>query len=359
MDEGAQDVIINALKPLGFDIYDVTRGPEHQKIRNTFLRHGTGGPHLCFCGHTDVVPAGDTAGWTHPPFDAVIDDGKLYGRGTSDMKGNIACFMAALSQFLGSYDGAGSISLLITGDEEGPAINGTVKVLGWMKENNHIPDVALVGEPTNPDALGQEIKIGRRGSLTGILKVTGTQGHVAYPHLADNPLPRLTAMLDKIAKHEFDTGNEFFPPTNLELTTIDTGNPADNIIPAAAEAHFNVRFNDQWNARTLEEKIRSLLDLVSPDYELTCVSNAASFITRPNEWTDIVAKAVTTITGQTPELSTKGGTSDARFVSTYCPVVEFGLTNKTIHQIDEHVEIADMHQLTAVYKKILENYFAV
>ncbi len=353
-DEGAQDVLIKALEPLGFKSYDVTSGD----VRNTFFRLGESGPHLCFCGHTDVVPTGDEDSWSHPPFAAQIHDGKLYGRGASDMKGNIACFIAALSAFLEDGSFKGSISLLITGDEEGPAIDGTVKVLEWMRENGHIPDAAIVGEPTNPDHLGQEIKIGRRGSLGGTVTVKGIQGHVAYPHLADNPLPKLARLVNALASYSFDEGNEFFPATNLELTSIDTGNATDNVIPQKATARFNVRFNDQWTAGKIEEKIRTILDGVSENYALECTSNAESFLTAPGALTSLVADAVKEITGKTPELSTKGGTSDARFVQAYCPVVECGLINKTIHQVDEYADIDDINTLTEIYCSILRNYFA-
>lgn len=358
LDEGAQDVLINALTPLGFKSYDVTRG----NIRNTFLRYdgqaGDNTPHFCFAGHTDVVPVGDETLWTHPPFAAVIDDGKIYGRGTSDMKGNIACFVAAVAKYLENNTPAGSISLLITGDEEAEAINGTVKVLEWMEEQGQLPDFTLVGEPSNPESLGEEMKIGRRGSLTGHLKVKGTQGHVAYPQLADNPMPRMVKLLDALVSYEFDQGNEHFPATNLEISTIDTGNKADNVIPAQTEAHFNIRFNSNWTAATLEARVREVLNSVTNRYELTCISNAEAFITQPSATTDMIIGAIRDITGKTPEQTTRGGTSDARFVAQYGDVVEFGLVNKTIHKTDEHIEVADLHTLTDIYALILERYFS-
>jgi len=353
-DAGAQDVLIAALRPLGFTVHDITIN----ETRNTFFRRGTQGPHFCFCGHTDVVPTGDEARWTLPPFAATIKDGILYGRGAADMKGNIACFVAALAQYLGANDPHGSISLLITGDEEGEALDGTVKVLEWMKQNGHVPDVALVGEPTNPEKLGDEIKIGRRGSLSGTLTVEGKQGHVAYPQLADNPLPKLVKLLDALASYKFDQGSAHFPPTNLELTTIDTGNKADNVIPASATARFNVRFNDKWSAASLGKKITEILDETGLAYTARFSSNAESFITEPGAFTDLVSAAVMEATGRKPELSTKGGTSDARFVSRYCPVVEFGLINKTIHQINEHAAVTDLEKLTVIYRVILEKYFS-
>ena len=356
-DVGAQDVLCEALNPLGFDAYDVTS----EDVRNSFFRLGTEGPHLCFCGHTDVVPAGAEESWSHPPFAAEIHNGKLYGRGASDMKGNIACFIAALSRYLQDNTLKGSVSLLITGDEEGDAVNGTVKVLEWMAENGHTPDFALVGEPTNPEKLGQEIKIGRRGSLSGILTVTGKQGHVAYQHLADNPLPRLVRLLDKLTSYEFDQGNEYFPPTNLELTTIDTGNSAGNVIPEKTRAVFNIRFNDQWSAQTLGQKVKEILATAGEEGKYTLEllpSNAESFLTAPGPITEMIAASVEEITGSSPQITTSGGTSDARFVQAYCPVVECGLVNKTIHQVDEHAAIDDLMQMTEIYLKILEKYFA-
>jgi succinyl-diaminopimelate desuccinylase len=354
-DAGAQQALKDALVPLGFTCHDVPFGD----IRNLFARLGDGGPHLCFCGHTDVVPAGDESRWTHPPFGAEIADGVLYGRGASDMKGNIACFIAAIAAYIEKHGPPpGSVSLLITGDEEAAAIDGTVRVLPWMKEHGHNPDAALVGEPTNPDTLGQEIKIGRRGSLTGTLTVTGTQGHTAYPQRADNPLPRLVRYLDTLASQVFDEGAEFFQPTNLQITTIDVGNPAANVIPGKGAAVFNVRFSAAWSAATLEARIRAILDTVGTDYALSCASNAESFMTQPGPLSAAMQDAVAAVTGRTPALTTTGGTSDARFVQAYCPVVEFGLTNATIHKTDESARVDDLHTLTAIYAKFLENYFS-
>lgn len=354
-DAGAQGILRQVLTRLGFTCHDVP----FNNIKNLYARLGDGGPHLCFCGHTDVVPPGDPAQWADPPFAATIRDGFLYGRGAADMKGNIACFVAAVAAYIAEHGPPrGTISFLITGDEEAQAVDGTVRVLQWLQERGEVPDAALVGEPTNPDYLGQEIKLGRRGSLTGYLTVKGVQGHTAYPQRADNPLPRLVRYCDRLATYIFDEGTEFFPPTNLQITTIDVGNPAANIIPGAGKAVFNVRFNNLWTAASLTEKIRALLDEMGPAYELEVESNAESFITPPGALTDLVIEAVTTITGHKPALTTTGGTSDARFVQAYCPVVEFGLINKTIHKIDECAAIADIAALTAIYKKIIENYFA-
>lgn len=353
-DEGAQQVLKDALSPSGFVCHDVPFG----NIQNVFARYGEGGKHLCFCGHTDVVPVGDEAAWTHPPFGAVIEDGILYGRGASDMKTNICCFVEAVTDFIAEHKGFdGSISLLITGDEEAEAINGTVKVLEWMEENGHTPDVALVGEPSNPNAHGDEIKIGRRGSLTGYLAVTGKQGHVAYHTIADNPIPRLVKLVNKLVTLELDDGTEHFQPSNLEFSTVDVGNTADNVIPAAGRATFNVRFNDTWSGATLEAHIRKALDEVGEPYELKVRVGGESFITAPGEWVSIVAAAVKDVTGREPLLSTAGGTSDARFVTNYAPVLEYGLINKTIHQVDENVVVDDIHTLTSIYKKVLESYF--
>ena len=354
-DAGAQGVLKNVLTPMGFTCTDLPFGD----IVNLHARLGDGGPHLCFSGHTDVVPTGDETRWTDPPFAAVVRDGILYGRGAADMKGNIAAVIAAIDSYIRTHGKPkGSISVIITGDEEAQAINGTVKILQWMGENGHVPDAAIVVEPTNPDVLGQEIKLGRRGSLTGRLTVRGTQGHTAYPARADNPLPRLVNDLDALATHVFDDGTEFFQPTNLQITTIDVGNPASNVIPGEGRATFNVRFNSLWSAKTLEEHIRHILDNVAPGYELATESNAESFITQPGTLTNLMQNAVAEVTGRTPALTTTGGTSDARFVQLYCPVVEFGLINKTIHKIDECAAVADIEALTVIYRRVIEEFFA-
>lgn len=357
-DAGAQVLLAKELEVLGFTCHHLPFSDETGEVPNLFARLGNEGPHLCFAGHTDVVPVGDEDAWTSPPFSPEIRDDVIYGRGSSDMKGAVAAFVAAAASYLESKTPKGSISLLITGDEEDLAVNGTVKVLKWMEENGHTPDVALVGEPTNPDHLGQEIKLGRRGSLNGYLTVKGVQGHVAYQHLADNPLPNLIKLTDALASFEFDQGNEFFPPTNLEVTSIDVGNPATNIIPAEGHAAFNIRFNDQWSSASVKAKITELLDSVGAEYEIEFEGNAESFITKPGDWSKIVRDAVTDVTGKVPEYTTSGGTSDARFVVNYCPTIECGAVNESIHQVDENAKVSDLEDLTQVYQRILERYFA-
>ncbi len=354
-DAGAQNTLIKPLQEMGFEIFDLPfKGNSSYPVKNFFARFGTGAPHICYAGHTDVVPVGDEAAWTHPPFDAVIDNGVMYGRGTSDMKGGNAAFVAALSKFLETNkEFKGSISLLITGDEEAEAINGTIRVLEWMKNNNHIPDMALVGESSNMKELGEEIKIGRRGSLSGTLTIRGKQGHVAYPELADNPLPRLSAMAVALSTHEFDEGTEHFPATNLEISSIDVGNKAGNVIPAEGTLNFNVRFNTTWTAKTLDQKLREILNEITTDYTLSTGGNAHPFITKTGKWTETVSTVVEKHTKRTPKLSTSGGTSDARFISQYCPVVEFGLTNETIHQVDERLKISDLKKLVDIYTDII------
>lgn len=357
-DEGAQSVLAEHLSAAGFECYHLPFGEGDERVENLFARIGTTGPHICYGGHTDVVPPGPEEAWTFAPFDPQIKEGVLYGRGASDMKGSVAAFTTAAIDYVTKHGAPekGSISLLITGDEEGFAINGTDKVLQWMQDNNHVPDVAIVGEPTNPSHLGEQIKVGRRGSLTGVLDVTGRQGHVAYQDLADNPLPRLIKMADALSDYQFDAGNDYFAPTNLEITTIDVGNPADNVIPGAARLMFNIRFNDQWDAKTIEGKLHEIISGVSPDYTLKTHSGAESFLTQPGSWSDIVTQAVKDITDKTPQLTTTGGTSDARFIQAYCPVVEFGPINASIHQIDENAKVSDIEDLTRIYERVIELY---
>lgn len=354
-DAGAQVLLGSMLREAGFDVHHLP----FENVLNLFARIGTGGPHLCFAGHTDVVPPGPVNEWTFGPFNPHIEGDILYGRGASDMKSNVAAFIVAGMNFAKAHpDFSGSISYLITGDEEGPADFGTVKVLEWMQQKGHVPDVALVGEPTNPNALGDEVKIGRRGSLSGKLTVRGVQGHVGYPHLADNPIPRMVKMLDALKAYIFDEGNEFFAATNLEVTSVDTDNTADNVIPGAIRAAFNIRFNSEWNAETLSSKVRNILNGVSEDYDLDLTCGAESFLTQPGDWTELVRGAVQDITGRLADYTTNGGTSDARFIKEYCPVVEFGLINRTVHQVNENTKVSDIVTLTKIYERILERYFA-
>jgi succinyl-diaminopimelate desuccinylase len=363
-DAGALDVLIQTLKPARFTFWRLNFKEEGTPpVDNLYARIGDGPPHLCFAGHVDVVPPGDAKLWSHPPFAAEIEGDLLYGRGAADMKGAIACFTAAALDYVKGRGREidGSISLLITGDEEGPAINGTRKVLAWMKEQGERLDHCLVGEPTNAKRIGEAIKIGRRGSLNGWLKVTGVQGHVAYPHLANNPVKGLVKILARFYDAPLDYGSAHFSPSNLEVTTIDVGNPTVNMIPAFAEARFNVRFNDRHSTDALKAQLRqqAILALSGTDLEFSLEFDPPSdcFLTEPGPLDALLSEAVSEITGLTPSLSTDGGTSDARFIKEYCPVIEFGLTTATIHKADEHVAIADLEQLTAVYRRFIALYF--
>ena len=332
-------------------------------VENLFARWGTKAPHLCFAGHTDVVPPGDVKDWTHPPFAAAQDGKFLYGRGATDMKGSIAAFAAAVADWKAERDDkpAGSISFLITGDEEGPAINGTVKVLEWMKENGHIPDHCIVGEPSSVDKLGDTIKIGRRGSVSFTVTVEGKQGHVAYPLKADNPIPKLARFLDRIASAKLDDGNEHFEPSTLAITTVDVGNPAGNIIPPRATAKFNIRFSTEHSFESLRPWIDAHVAAVTAElggtFKVQSQEGAQAFITEPGAFVGLVLDAVEQETGQVAKLSTAGGTSDARFIKDYCPVLEFGPTNATIHQVDERIDIEELRATARVYGAIIDRYF--
>jgi succinyl-diaminopimelate desuccinylase len=331
-------------------------------VENLFARFGSGAPHLCFAGHTDVVPEGHVDAWSHPPYAAEIEDGFVYGRGACDMKGSVAAFAAAAVDFMKSARKfKGSISFLITGDEEGPAINGTVKVLQWMRENNHVPDHCIVGEPSCVDTLGDTIKIGRRGSLSFVVTVEGKQGHVAYPQKADNPIPKLARFIDRIASAKIDEGNDHFDPSTLAVTTFDVANPAGNVIPSRAVAKFNIRFAPEHDFDSLRAWIESHIETVKTElggkWSCTTIEGAEAFITEPGAFVGMVLDAVEAETGVLPKLSTAGGTSDARFVKDYCPVLEFGPTNATIHQSDERVSIDELKATQAVYGRILDAYF--
>ena len=362
-DAGALGVLEAALKAVSFETHRIlfteSGTPD---VDNLFATIGSGAPHLVYAGHTDVVPTGDVSRWTHDPFAAEIADGVLYGRGASDMKGGIAAFVAASIDYVKKHGAPkGALSFLITGDEEGPSINGTVKMLDWAMARGEKFDHAIVGEPTNVDKLGDTIKIGRRGSLNGRIRVIGKQGHVAYPHRADNPAPAMARIVSALTSHELDRGTAHFDPTNLEVTSIDIGNPAVNVIPGEARVQFNIRFNDLWSLETLQARIREVVTQAAGDAKVELEflpSNAVSFLTQPGDFTDLVSNAVKDVTGVTPELSTSGGTSDARFITRFCPVVEFGLTNETIHAVDENARVADIDALTAVYARIIERYFA-
>jgi succinyl-diaminopimelate desuccinylase len=369
-DAGALDVLEAALKQLGFHCRrlpfgEAESGPD-ARVDNLYARLGTGRPHFCFAGHTDVVPPGDSAKWSLDPFAGEVKDGQLWGRGAADMKGAIAAFVAAADGFLRARgrEFGGSISLLITGDEEGDAVNGTKKVLEWMERNGEIPDLCVVGEPTNPERLGDMIKIGRRGSMTGTLTVVGVQGHTAYPHLADNAAHRLVRMLDAITRERLDDGSAHFQPSTLQITTIDIGNPANNVIPAEARAVFNIRFNDRHSSKTLTAWLRAKFDAAMAEtgpgggYRLDVRVSGESFFTEPGPLSALVAECVQAETNRTPELSTTGGTSDARFIRRLCPVVEFGGVGETMHKIDERMAVADLEGLQRIYRRILERVFA-
>ncbi|MCA1909048.1 MAG: succinyl-diaminopimelate desuccinylase [Magnetospirillum sp.] len=352
-DAGARDLLAGWLRQLGFDCHNVDSATGGPLIRNLYARRGQSGVNFCFAGHTDVVPVGSSA-WSVEPFGGTILNDRLYGRGAADMKGAIACFVAAVARFVEQGEAAGSISLLITGDEEGPAVDGTVKVLDWLAARGEKLDACIVGEPTNPNRLGEMMKIGRRGSLNGKLTVFGTQGHAAYPHLADNPIPRLLAMLNALTAEPLDHGSPHFQASTLTLTTVDVGNAATNVIPAQAKAGFNIRFNDLHSGASLEKWIRHTLDSVGGEYELAIEVSGESFLTQPGALSRAVADCAQAVTGLRPEESTTGGTSDARFIKNHCPVLEFGLVSQTMHKVDEHVLVADLEALTQIYVGVLE-----
>ncbi|GGF08766.1 succinyl-diaminopimelate desuccinylase [Aliidongia dinghuensis] len=360
-DAGALDVLASALEGVGFTCTRLPFSePGTPDILNLFAKIGTGGRHFCFAGHTDVVPAGDPQSWSVDPFGGVVRDGLLLGRGAADMKGAIACFAAAAAQFVAKRgaDFGGTISLLITGDEEGPGINGTVKMLDWLEARGETLDACVVGEPTNARMLGDMVKIGRRGSLTGHLTVQGIGGHTAYPHLADNAAHRLVAMLTALIAQPLDQGTEHFQASTLQISTIDVGNPATNVIPATARASFNIRFNDGWSGAGLEEWLRRTLDGVGGHYELEVKVSGESFLTPPGAVAALIADAAEAEIGRRPEYSTTGGTSDARFIRRLCPVAEFGLVGLTMHKADEAVPVADIAVLTRIYLGVLERFFA-
>lgn len=370
---GALTCLEALLAPAGFTVErPVFSAPGTPDVENLFAAAGHGPRHLVFAGHTDVVPTGDEAAWRHGPFDAVVEDGLLYGRGAVDMKGGIAAFVAAALDFVAERGGVlpGRLSFLITGDEEGPSVNGTVKLLRHAAEAGETFTAALVGEPTNPSAIGDQIKVGRRGSLSGTLALRGVQGHAAYPHLADNPVRALPAFVAALCDPPLDGGTEAFEPSNLEITMVDTSTRTFNVIPARATLGFNIRFNERWTADSLKAEIRARCERAASGtplrggrapigYDLAfepVVSDV--FVTRSEALIGTLSDAVEAVTGRRPVLSTGGGTSDARFIKDYCPVVEFGLVGRTMHQVDEHVAVADLALLKAVYRRFLDGYFA-
>jgi succinyl-diaminopimelate desuccinylase len=362
-DGGALTYLAGLLGDAGFKT-DIVRFSEAgtPDVDNLFARIGEGEPHLVFAGHTDVVPPGDLTRWRFDPFSGEIADGVIFGRGAADMKGGVAAFAAAALDYLGRCGAPkGSLSLLITGDEEGPAVNGTVKLLQWAARRGERFSHCIVGEPTNPNALGDMIKIGRRGSLNGEIVITGRQGHSAYPHIAENPLPTMARIVSALSDLVLDKGNAHFDRSQLVVTSVDVGNIAFNVIPGEARARFNVRFNDNWTPETLRERLDAEIRKAAGNgkAELICLPcNSLAFITEPDAFVQTVSRAIEAETGRTPVLSTTGGTSDARFIRNYCPVVEFGLVGQTMHAFDEHVAIADVQALTRIYDRIIEDYFA-
>jgi succinyl-diaminopimelate desuccinylase len=360
---GALAYLAGALTGAGFAVERVMFSESGAAdVENLYARIGSGSPHLVFAGHTDVVPPGDETAWTHPPFGADIAGGLLYGRGAADMKGAIACKLAAVLDYLSAAGSPkGTISFLITGDEEGVAVNGTIKLLKWAAARGEKFDHCILGEPTNPNALGDMIKIGRRGSLNATLIVTGTPGHVAYPALADNPVRGIVTLMSALMATPLDAGSAHFDPSNLEFTSVDVGNKTVNVIPGEARARLNIRYNDRHTRAGLKALIETRAAAAAGSIRWRIVwetSNADVFLTQPGPFVDLVAATIRDVTGRTPELSTSGGTSDARFIKDYCPVIEFGLANQTMHKVDERVPTADLVTLTAIYRRILERYFA-
>lgn len=374
-DDGVMATLTQTLESIGFTCEEVTfEETGTDPVKNLYARidlpprtEGEGiYRNFCFAGHLDVVPPGDESHWKSPPFTPEVRDRMLYGRGASDMKCAIACFVAGAAEYIGKRaplpgeDGV-SISLLITGDEEAISINGTKKMLTHLAAKGEKIDACIVGEPTNPDRLGGMVKIGRRGSITFKVTIWGKQGHVAYPHLADNPIKRLNTILYHLSAHKLDAGNEFFQPSNLEIVGFDVNNPADNVIPEVATARFNIRFNDAHTSKTLIKWVEGICESICEDsqakYEIKTHISGESFITKPGKLSEIVSNAIFDITGITPELSTTGGTSDARFIKDYCPVVEFGLCNQTAHKVDESASVDEIYKLAEIYERILENFF--
>ena len=357
--DGAIEQVSHWLEEIGFKSEILNFEEEGTaSIKNLWSKMGSKGPTICFAGHTDVVPTGNIDEWSSDPFDANEVNDKIIGRGAADMKGSIASFISATNRFVKEYpDFPGSIGFIITGDEEGCAINGTKKILTWMKSNNISFDDCIVGEPTNPNSLGEMIKIGRRGSVNGVITVKGVQGHVAYPHLADNPIPKLIKILENLINQKLDDGTEHFQPSNIEITSIDIGNTATNVIPKEASANFNIRYNDIFDREKIEEEVHNRIRSLNYDYSIKFEHSGDSFLTSPGKLTKNLSKIIEDQTGNTPELSTSGGTSDARFIKDYGNVVEFGLIGATMHKVDESASIKDIKNLTEIYYQLLKKYF--
>lgn len=362
---GALSLLESMLQSAGFAVQRMTfTEAGTPDVENLYARLGAGRPYLCFAGHTDVVPPGDERAWTHPPFAGEIHDGVLYGRGAVDMKGAIACFLAATHRYVGAHRSApqGSIGFLITGDEEGPSINGTIKLLEWLEDRGERLDACVVGEPSNPTVIGDAIKIGRRGSLNGELIVLGKQGHAAYPHLAENPVPKLARLIDRLSSTPLDQGTPDFEPSSLQVTVVSVPNTATNVIPSEARAKFNVRYNDLHRRPEIEAWLRAQCEAaaqaVGARWSASFSGTGDVFLTQRGPLVDTMIEAVRAVTGRTPRLTTGGGTSDARFIQAYCPVIEFGLVGETLHQVDERVPLSDLERLTRIYEQFIARYFA-
>jgi len=359
---GAIELLISYLEPLGFKCKKINFGEGIEKVENLYARFGTKGPNICFAGHVDVVPTGDIKKWSMDPFGGEIKQGKIWGRGAADMKSGIAAFLSSVSNFLSKekdFEKIGSISFLITSDEEGKALNGTKKVVEWLEEKEEKITACIVGEPTNVSEMGDTIKVGRRGSFTGFLKVKGVQGHVGYPHLADNPINSLIKMLEPFVKIYLDEGTENFQPSSVMITSVDVNNNASNVIPGEVSATFNIRFNNLHTINSLKTMLKNQFNKITQNYEFDYYCNAEPFLTNDEFLKSTIEKAIKSVVKINPKQSTSGGTSDARFISKICPVVEFGLVGKTMHKIDENVDVDDITKLVSIYSFFLSNYFGV
>ena len=359
---GAIELLISYLEPLGFKCEKINFGEGIEKVENLYARFGTKGPNICFAGHVDVVPTGDIEKWSIDPFGGEIKQGKIWGRGAADMKSGIAAFLSSVSNFLSKekdFEKIGSISFLITSDEEGKAINGTKKVVEWLEEKQEKITACIVGEPTNVNEMGDTIKVGRRGSFTGFLKVKGVQGHVGYPHLADNPINSLIKMLEPFVKIYLDEGTENFQPSSVMVTSVDVNNNASNVIPGEVSATFNIRFNNLHTINSLKAMLKNQFNKITQNYEFDYYCNAEPFLTSDEFLKTTIEKAIKSVVKINPKQSTSGGTSDARFISKICPVIEFGLVGKTMHKIDENVDVDDITKLVSIYSFFLSNYFGV